>query len=178
MQIARYWEQTAEFHAPDPEIPRIVRVLSAMICQVEPKLQVEHIGSTSIDGCGGKGIIDLAVLYPAGLLSRARETLDALGFQRQGGPEPFPEERPMRVGAIAHAGGFFRIHAHVIALHSSEHQELVWFRDTLRSNAKLRQDYEDFKKRILASGICEPIAYCKAKGRFIEELLKDFRIGQ
>jgi len=172
MRIEPYFPGPADFRAYDPEAGEIARALGDAIRDVEPILQVEHIGSTSIPGCGGKGIIDLMVLYPEGHLSRARTVLDLLGFQKQGGPEPFPEERPMRVGSILSGNGRFRIHAHVIALQSEEHRELVRFREVLRGCNELRQRYEERKRAILASGIQDPIEYCKAKEGVIQEVLK------
>ena len=172
MLIHPYIKMSAEFREYDPAVPQIARLLCEAIRGVEPELQVEHIGSTSVPGCGGKGVIDLAVLYPEGRLSRTREALDELGFQKQGGPEPFPEERPMRVGCVEQNGCLYRIHAHVIALDSEEHRELVWFRDTLRANPVLRQNYEARKRAILASGIQDSLEYCKAKGGFITNVLK------
>ena len=171
MRIGPYFSKPAEFRAYEPEAIEIACLLSNAIQGMEPELEVEHIGSTSIPGCGGKGIIDLAVLFPEGLLARARAVLDGLGFQKQGGPEPFPEERPMRVGCVEHDGRLYRIHAHVIALGSKEAHELAWFRDTLRRDSTLRQSYEERKRAIVSAGIHDPLEYCKAKGAFITEVI-------
>jgi GrpB-like predicted nucleotidyltransferase (UPF0157 family) len=173
LRILPYSSTPAEFRAYDPEVTEVADLLRGAIQGIEPQLEVEHVGSTSVPGCGGKGIVDLAVLYPAGFLAGARAVLDGLGFQKQGGPEPFPESRPMRVGSVEHDGRPFRIHAHVIALESEEHGELVWFRDTLRGDPTLRQSYEGRKRAILASGIQDSIEYCKAKGAFITDALKE-----
>ncbi len=173
MRILPYFSTPAEFRAHDAEGAEIARQLRGAIQSAEAELQVEHVGSTSVPGCGGKGIIDLAILYPQGLLARARAVLDGLGFQKQGGPEPFPENRPMRVGCVEHDGRPFRIHAHVIALGSEEHGELVWFRETLRGDSALRQSYEERKRAVLAMGIEDPLEYCKAKGAFITDALNE-----
>jgi GrpB-like predicted nucleotidyltransferase (UPF0157 family) len=162
---------SAEFHAYDPEVAEVARLLCDAIQDMEPALRVEHIGSTSVPGCGGKGIVDLAVLYPEGLLARSKAVLDGLGFQKQGGPEPWPEERPMRVGCVEHAGRLFRIHAHVIALKSQEHVELIWFREALRAEPSLQRRYEERKRAILQSGIRDSIEYCRAKGFFVTDVL-------
>ena len=173
MRILPYSSTPAEFRAHDPKATEVARLLRRVILDVEPRLQVEHFGSTSVPGCGGKGIIDLAILYPEGLLARARAVLNGLGFQKQGGPEPFPENRPMRVGCVEHEACPFRIHAHVVALGSEEHGELVWFRETLRGDSTLKQSYEERKRAILAMGIQDSIEYCKAKGVFITDVLKE-----
>jgi len=171
MRILPYLSMPAEFRPYDPEVAETARLIRGAIQSVEPELQVEHVGSTSVPGCGGKGIIDLAILYPQAGLARARAALDGLGFQKQGGPEPFPEDRPMRVGSVEREGRAFQIHAHVIALGSEEHGEMVWFREILRRDPALRQGYEGRKRAILAIGIHDSIEYCKAKGPFITDLL-------
>jgi GrpB-like predicted nucleotidyltransferase (UPF0157 family) len=84
----------------------------------------------------------------------------------------------MRVGCVEHDGRPFLIHAHVIALESEEHGELVWFRETLRGDCVLRQNYEERKRAILASGIQDPLEYCKAKGAFITDVLKERRCAR
>ena len=171
MRIQPYFSTPAELCAYDPKVAEVARLLCGAIQNVESALQVEHIGSTSVPGCRGKGIVDLAVLYPEGLLARAKAVLDYLGFQKQGGPEPWPEERPMRVGCVQHAGRRFQIHADVIALKSHEHEELIWFREALRVEPALRRRYEERKKAILKSGIGDSIEYCRAKGVFVTDVL-------
>jgi len=172
MHILPYISAPAAFHPYDPQVVEVAGLLREAIQKVELRLRVEHVGSTAVPGCGGKGVIDLAVLYPDGLLARARDVLDALGFQKQGGGEPWPEDRPMRVGSVAHRGRTYRIHAHVIVLDSPEHGELVWFRDTLRRQPALLRQYEAQKRAILQSGITDSLDYCNAKGNFIINALK------
>ena len=98
--ILSYQNADAECREWDPAAFEVAGRLALDINAQAPSLTIEHIGSTSIPGCAGKGVIDLLVLYPPGQLEFARKTLDALGFQRQTGCDPFPEGRPMRVGAM------------------------------------------------------------------------------
>ena len=79
----------------------------------------------------------------------------------------------MRVGCVEHDGRPFQIHAHVIALGSEDHGEIVWFREALRGDSALRQSYEERKRAILAMGIQDSLEYCKAKGAFITDVLKE-----
>src|SRR5262245_42794007 len=104
MRILPYIPKPAEFRAYDSQVAEVAHLLVNAIQHEDPQLQVEHVGSTSVPNCGGKGVIDLAVLYREGFLAPARAVLDRLGFQKQTGPEPFPESRPMRVGAVEHDG--------------------------------------------------------------------------
>ena len=177
MRILPYFSTPAEFHVYDPKAAEVAGLLCDDIRTLAPELRVEHFGSTSVPGCGGKGIVDLAVLYPDGFLERAKAILDGLGFQKQGGRDPWPESRPMRVGCVEHDGRRFLIHAHIILLDSDEHRELVFFRGALRASSRLRHCYEERKRAILAMGIRDPIAYCKAKGAFITDVLKAMQTG-
>jgi GrpB-like predicted nucleotidyltransferase (UPF0157 family) len=135
------------------------------------EVRVEHIGSTSVPGCAGKGIIDLLLMYRAGMLELAREGLDQLGFQRQGGTDPFPESRPMRVASVEHVGRRYCVHVHVVENGSDEARDLLKFRDLLRCNEGLLRAYEMEKRAILARGICKSTDYSQAKGKFIHRVL-------
>jgi GrpB-like predicted nucleotidyltransferase (UPF0157 family) len=151
----------------------VAKRIAAMILADAPNLTVEHFGSTVVPGCAGKGIVDLMVLYPAGGLARARSILDALGFQKQNSRDPWPEERPMRVGAIGHEGELFDIHAHVIAADTEEAAQLLGFRDRLRADAPLLAAYVAAKRSIVGRGITDSLDYCMAKGEFIQDHLSE-----
>ena len=155
----------------DPRSTEVAGQIGKMILAQLPSLTVEHIGSTAIPGCAGKGIIDLMILYPDGQLEAAKATLDALGFQRQTSRDPFPEDRPMRVGAMEYQGTTFQLHAHVIAASSSEASTLCAFRDQLRANPELRADYVVRKREIIAAGMTDSVDYCLAKGEFITQVV-------
>ena len=171
MLIGTYTPSAVEYLPYDPESPRVAARTAKLIVRSGCPLEVEHIGSTAVPGCWGKGIIDLLVVYTPGCLEEARNTLDGLGFQRQKGHEPFPESRPMRVGSVRYLGRTYRTHAHVIEAGSSEARDLVRFRDLLRHNIDLRCRYEAEKRTLLARGITKGTEYSNAKGDFIRSAL-------
>jgi len=165
--IGPYEHCPAACHEHDPRSAEVARRVAALI---EPHLSgatVEHIGSTSVPGCAGKGIVDLMLVYQDGQLAAARDLLDALGLQRQSTRDPFPEERPMRIGSLLHDGAVFNLHVHVLAVSSSEVQELRGFRDRLRAEPALLAAYVAAKRAILADGCTDPVDYCYRKGEFI-----------
>ncbi|HYA29694.1 MAG TPA: GrpB family protein [Acidobacteriota bacterium] len=171
MTIGLYKPRAAEYLPYDSEAPRVAALIVEKIVSAGNELTVEHIGSTAVPGCWGKGIIDLVVMYREGQLQIARDTLDGLGFQPQCGPEPFPESRPMRVGSIDYLGRPYQLHAHVVAVESREARDLIRFRDLLRCNDSLLRAYEMEKRAILARGITLSTDYSKAKGAFIHRVL-------
>jgi GrpB-like predicted nucleotidyltransferase (UPF0157 family) len=171
LQAGKYEDIPATFSEYDPRAPQIAQILKAAIEQHESKLQVDHIGSSAVPGCRGKGVIDLAVTYLEGDLEFAKAALETLGFQKQSGREPFPEARPMRKASVSALGGIFQVHAQVIDRNGAEHRELIGFRDALRHDPELRIAYENTKQQILAGGITDSLDYSKAKGSFITSVL-------
>jgi GrpB-like predicted nucleotidyltransferase (UPF0157 family) len=165
-----------ECHPPaccdyDPRGTRVARRVARLISGRLPAVVVEHIGSTAVPGCAGKGIIDLMVLYPEGQLEAVKELLASLGFQRQKVGHLFPESRPMRVGALEHEGHTFRLHVHVVAVGSSEVAQVLAFRDRLRTDPKFRAAYVERKRQILATGVTDPAAYTGMKSVFVSQAL-------
>ena len=104
----------------DPLAPDVAARVGALIEAAAPWARVEHIGSTAIPGCAGKGIVDLVALYPRGKLEATRAAIDDLEFQPQRTGHEFPDERPMRVGAIDFAESVYRLHVHIVAADSDE----------------------------------------------------------
>jgi GrpB-like predicted nucleotidyltransferase (UPF0157 family) len=171
MIIGLYAPTVVEYLPHNSESLRVAKSVIGAIEAADWGLQVEHIGSTAVPGCWGKGIIDLLVTYAPGRLDSARETLDRMGFQRQQGPEAFPESRPMRVGSMEHFGRLYCLHAHVVEAGSEEARKLVQFRDLVRQDLDLRRAYDAEKRAILARGVTMGSEYSDAKGAFIRAAL-------
>jgi GrpB-like predicted nucleotidyltransferase (UPF0157 family)/mannose-6-phosphate isomerase-like protein (cupin superfamily) len=156
----------------DPRAVEVAGLVTDLIVSRLPAVTVEHVGSTAVPGCAGKGVVDLMVLYGTGRLAAVRDGLDALGFQRQTGRDPFPEERPMRVGSIDHDGTRFRLHAHVVANDSPEVAEFRSFRDRLRGDPVLLEQYVALKRKVIAEGVTDSLDYSIRKGEFIAGVLR------
>ena len=155
----------------DPRAADAAAQAAASIEAAVPWLKVEHIGSTAVPDCAGKGIVDLMAIYPEGKLAATRMAIDGLGFQQQKIGHIFPEERPMRVGAIMYAGKRYRLHLHLIGANSPEKESLRRFRDALRVDPALRDAYQAKKRAILLSGLREAKDYTHAKGEFINSVI-------
>jgi GrpB-like predicted nucleotidyltransferase (UPF0157 family) len=155
----------------DPRAADVAAAVAEMLRARCPAVILEHIGSTAVPGCDGKGIVDLVAIYPAGALADTRAALDALGFQRQTFGDPFPEERPMRVGTLKVKGRRYRVHVHVVAADSPEVSALLRFRDRLRDDPSLAVAYAARKRALIAAGVVESPDYSEAKGSFIRTVL-------
>jgi len=148
----RYEDPADAFRLYDPRCAAVAGRVAELILGLLPGVAVEHIGSTAIPGCDGKGVVDLMLLYESGGLDAARRTLDELGFQRHTGPKAHPEERPVRIGSIRHEGEPFRLHVHVIAADAEEVAAQRRFRDALRADPALMAEYVAAKVGALRGG--------------------------
>ena len=172
IRILAYEIRPARYHDYDPRVVEVAATVASFIRDAAPWLQAEHIGSTAVPGCAGKGIVDMMVLYPPGKLDAARNVVDGLGFQRQQTGHIFPEERPMRVGAIEVGSEIYRLHVHILDTTAQEVADLRHFRDVLCTDKALCAAYQAKKRAILEAGLSEPLGYTKAKGEFINAILE------
>ena len=178
IEIHPYLQAPASYGDYDAGVVDAARALADGICRQDTRLRVEHIGSTAVPGCRGKGYIDLLLTYPDGHLDAAKAALETLGFGRQSSRDPFPEERPMRVGTVVHEGRRFPVHVHVVAATAPEAAELLWFRDRLRADETLRANEargtaavdEDCLKRLA------PETLQTLKERFVKRMSQDRRV--
>jgi GrpB-like predicted nucleotidyltransferase (UPF0157 family) len=163
----------AEYHDWDPRYPDVVRTLTDAIGQLPEGVTFEHVGSTAVVGCGGKGVIDLLALYPEDALEPAKRHLLELGLNRQG-PEfsrPWPESRPMFLGWYRYLGEPFLIYVHVVCRSSDEVRRFREFKHVLGSSAELVVEYCQLKRLILASGITDTDDYAVRKRSFFRRAL-------
>ena len=152
----------------NPRAPEVAARVVALIAERLPDTTVEHVGSSSVPGCAGKGTLDLAIPYcDESHLSAINDVLFALGFGRQRNRDPFPETRPMRTGAIDNQGETFLLHVHIVPENTHHLVELVDFRDQLRADPALVAEYVAAKQTILDAGVRDGDDYAEKKGKFI-----------
>jgi GrpB-like predicted nucleotidyltransferase (UPF0157 family) len=170
-EYIRYEDPREAYRPYDERFPEVARRVAALIRERFPTAEVEHVGSTAITGCSGKGVIDLMLLYGPGMLASARDAVDSLGFQRHDKPGAFPEDRPVRIGTIVHDGDRFRLHVHIIAEESLEVAEQRRFRDQLRDDPRLVEEYAALKQAVLEAGAKDGNDYNLGKDSFIKSVL-------
>lgn len=155
----------------NPRAPEAAARVISLIADRLTETTVEHVGSSAVPGCAGKGYLDFVIPYrDAAHLAAINDALFALGFGRQRNRDPFPASRPMRTGAIDHGGETFLLHVHVVPRAGHELAELTGFRDRLRADSALLADYVAAKEAVLASGVRDSEEYAINKGRFIRAL--------
>ena len=158
-------------HPWNPRAPVVADHVISLIVARLPDTRIEHVGSSAVPGCAGKGYLDLVIPYRNDThLTAINEALFSLGFGRQRNRDPFPETRPMRTGAIDDEGETFLLHVHVVPESAQDMAELLDFRDRLRADPDLVTRYVAAKRSILQTGVRDGEDYAERKGEFIAAL--------
>ena len=149
--ILPYTRQPVEFQEYDPRAPEAAQYVLDMIQARIPSVTVEHIGSTAVPGCAGRGVIDLMILYDNEPVEPILIQLDMLGFQWVQRNNALPGEWPKGAGAVQFKGHLFRLHIHVQPSDHPSVSEKRIFRDRLRSEPELLEAYMAQKQELIAS---------------------------
>jgi 5-(carboxyamino)imidazole ribonucleotide synthase len=172
--IGPYERLQAEVHEWDPKTVEVAARVNDIVRERRPDLTVEHIGSTAVPGLPGKGIVDLSIEAPPDDIPGIVAMLYDLGFGPQPGPDPWPPTRPMPVGSLELDGHHYRIHLHVQPVGGDFNRDIA-FRDALRNDDDLRQQYEQLKRGITDAGPVEGLRYTHSKTAWILQVYR--RLG-
>src|SRR3989344_3738727 len=112
-------------------------------------IKIEHVGSTSIPGLGGKGIIDIAIKTPRNKINQFIDKLKRLGYESN----------------LEHKRKERRIHIH-LTLNNKFWNSFIVFRDYIRNHDKERNEYAKIKK--------EAVKYAKGHSQKYREYKKKF----
>ncbi len=141
---------------------------------VDANTQIEHIGSTSVLGLSAKPVIDI-LLGAASLLDiEAKITaLERQGYQYVPKYETeIPQRRYfVKAAQTKDSTSPFRLHVHGVVIGSELWHEHLFFRDQLRANPTLREEYQTLKLRLANEFAHDKSAYTEAKAPFIRKVL-------
>lgn len=131
----------------------------------EVAMQIEHIGSTSVDELPAKPIIDILVV----VADPSREDLYlpamlSAGYELRVREPDFEEHRMFRTPERD-------VHVHIFPPNSGEIDRYLLFRDFLRANPKARGEYATLKRELSAADWNDMNEYADAKTKFIEEII-------
>lgn len=148
----------------EEERTRLMNVLE------EDIIKIEHIGSTSVPGLGGKGIIDIGVTTTQKNINIVFRKIETLGyiFREKGSS---PERWFFRTDLPDPQDGTRRYHLHLSFPESIEWKNLIFFRNYLRSNQVALTEYADLKKKSAAEVNDDGILYRKNKAPFFLKIL-------
>lgn len=129
--------------------------------EVLPDVMVEHIGASAIPTAISKGDLDIFVGVEAFELERVVQLLVTLGFQEKIDTLRTPELCMLESSSIENV-------AIQVVANGSEFEFFLIFRDKLRSNMSLVQQYNELK--LSCEGLSQD-AYRLKKSAFIEQVL-------
>jgi GrpB-like predicted nucleotidyltransferase (UPF0157 family) len=147
----------------DPAWPGLFAELSVTIAgalrSIAPR--IEHIGSTAVQGLAAKPIIDLDVVLASSLdLPKAIHLFAALGYAHQGDLGVKGREAFRWPGRVRH-------HVYVLIEGAAELRRHIAFRDALRANAVIRDEYARLKRLLGTQYAGDRDAYTAGKSDFI-----------
>jgi GrpB-like predicted nucleotidyltransferase (UPF0157 family) len=130
---------------------------------------IEHVGSTAVPGLGAKPIIDIMAGTPdLAIVERRIPDLVAAGWRYV--PE-FEKALPERRYFTRYDGAPGKFHLHAVVYGTPFWKRTIAFRDALRGNEQLAQQYWRLKQRLAARFPNDRAAYTDAKGEFIRTVL-------
>ena len=168
--IGPYNESAVVYRDFDPRFAEIARQIAGLISRYLPSLRVEHVGSTAVPGCGGRGIVDLLIACPEGEAEKVNSLLERLGFQ-PGGDALLPPHSPALRGAWNDDGDVFPLHVHVLPAGADEADSMRFLRSCLRADTELARAYVKHKRAIISSGVTEEAEYNRQKADFLKMVM-------
>jgi len=140
--------------------------------KIFPKALIEHIGSSSVTGLGGKGIIDIAIAVPKKDLTASITKLQGIGYDYR--PFGGDAERKFFQKILRYAGNERRVHIQLTYENSSNWNSVIGVRDYLREHPDAAEEYAQLKRRAVkyAKGVGQK--YRKYKEHFLKNLEKKF----
>ena len=137
---------------------------------------IYHIGSTSIPGVGGKGVIDILITVDSSQLARSSQQLIKAGYEfRESGGE---KDRLFHQKVINGR----RYHVHLSPYNAESAIRAVAFRDYLRTDKQLAQSYSDIKMEAAKQALKQDTKdamkqiYAETKAPVIEQILEKVKL--
>ena len=157
----------------DSEAPEIFGKIKRSISNVIPdeiKIEIEHIGSTSVVGLGGKGIIDVLIITEREYMRKIVELLVANGYKYN--PEACTEERLFVSGPFKYNENELHIHIHITFHGSKSCKDMLLFRDYLREHPEEAETYYALKKHWSIEAGLDGRKYTELKAQYIDQVLE------
>lgn len=134
--------------------------------------RVYHIGSTAVEGLGGKGIIDILVAIDDWNKKEvAVKKLKKIGFLHI-----HPEEGERIFLSRNKSANPKNTHIHLVKTNNQDYVEILLFRDYLRENKDEADKYMNLKQEFIKKAKSDRILYGKLKNKYIASILKKKQI--
>ena len=127
---------------------------------------IEHVGSTAIAGMPAKPVIDIMAGVADLEVSRpAIETVSKLGYVY------FPYRADIMHWFCKPSAAFRTHHLHLVPVGSSRWEECLAFRDAIRKDATLAEEYATLKKQLAEKFRLDREAYTEGKTPFVRRVI-------
>jgi GrpB-like predicted nucleotidyltransferase (UPF0157 family) len=133
-------------------------------------IELQHIGSTSIQGMPAKPIID--ILAGVNSMAQAESLVEPICRSGYSTSAEFNETLNDRKWFMRWANGHRTHHLHVVVHDDKVWHERLRFRDTLRSHPELAASYASLKFQLAAKHTADREAYTDAKAEFVRSVLE------
>ena len=136
------------------------------------KVDIHHVGSTSVKGLGGKGIVDILIGVKNWNEAKVLVVkLRKIGFTHRDDTKRrifLSGEQPTTIGDT---------HIHIVIRNSSQYREFLGFRDYMRHSKKARNDYMRIKEVLLKETGADREKYKLRKARYVKKILREMKAG-
>ena len=143
----------------------------AKLEEILPKnSKIEHIGSTSVQTLRGKGIIDILVVVNKKNMGNTKKILLQQSYK--------PVEKASDIDRLFFKKTYRsflksrRVHIHVSFKGSKSTKEVINFRNNLRKNKELQEEYGNIKKNAVQTARGDGKIYRKLKESFMKKYSK------
>jgi len=133
-------------------------------------LYIEHVGSSSVIGLSGKGIIDIAISVPKSSIQKTIRILKNNGYEYL--PNAGDKERKFFQRIVKCHKTERRVHVQLTYFGSHTWKALIAVRNYLNLNSEARKQYEKVKKEAVKYAKGEGKKYRKYKKSFLDKLEK------
>jgi GrpB-like predicted nucleotidyltransferase (UPF0157 family) len=131
-------------------------------------LDIQHVGSTAIDGIKAKPIIDIAVLIPdENDFNTIVEILENNGYEYKGDAGSSGGELIVKCSAP----DVRTHHIHFVRQQDLQWKNYLYFRDVLNTNPALAIAYNELKEELEKKFMHNRQEYTRAKNEFISRVL-------
>jgi GrpB-like predicted nucleotidyltransferase (UPF0157 family) len=130
---------------------------------------IEHIGSTAVPGLSAKPIIDVMLGVPVlAIIERVMPQLAQDGYRYVPELEKSVPDRRYFVKPNGQPGHF---NLHAVVMGSPFWRDRIAFRDALRGDAGLAEEYLRLKKRLASRSVSDRTVHSDAKTNFIRAVV-------
>ena len=139
-------------------------------------IAIEHVSSTAVPGLGAKPVIDItAAVRRLAVAEQCVEALQGIGYGYVPAYEDvIPERRYFHKGPYQSRTH----HLHMVELTSEFWERHLLFRDFLRANPDVAQEYEALKRQLAEQFGTDRVGYSEAKTPFIRAVEERVRAAK